>query len=76
MGDFANKKNVAYKIKIYAMKDGTIQVTGPIKNLLLFRDIMNMAERAVLEQIKAQAQQNNENRIVKPGLVIPATGRN
>jgi len=53
------------------MKDGSINVAGPIKNFMLFRDIMNAAERAVLT--KLADKQINEKRIVVPNIT---PGRN
>ena len=54
-----------YIIRQYA--DGRVEMTGNLSNFLAFRDIMNIAERAFLNQIRKQVQSN----IVVPSVVPP-----
>jgi hypothetical protein len=54
-----------YIIRQYA--DGRVEMKGNLTNFLVFRDIMNVVERAFLNQIRKQAQSN----IVVPGVVPP-----
>ena len=56
---------VEYHIKGFA--DGNVEISGPIKNLLLFRRIMNDAERAVLDMQERQARSS----IIQPKMIPP-----
>ena len=61
-------KQVVREIKILFFDDGSVQVTAPT-DFLLFRDIMNKAERAVINNAVQQ-----RSRIIKPELkaeIIP-----
>ena len=48
-----SQKTIA-KFVIEAFSDNTVQVADPINNLLLFRQVMNVAEKAVLDKITEQ----------------------
>ena len=61
----ANVVETEYIIRQYA--DGRVEMTGNLSNFLAFRDIMNIAERAFLNQIRKQVQSN----IVVPSVVAP-----
>jgi hypothetical protein len=62
------ENEVMFEIKIRAMKDGSINVSGPVQNFVLFRDIMNAAERAVLKKMQTQIQKEAQKRIIEPGM--------
>ena len=61
----ANVVETEYIIRQYA--DGRVEMKGNLSNFLAFRDIMNIAERAFLNQIRKQVQSN----IVVPSVVAP-----
>jgi len=60
-----NKVMVEINIKMY--EDESIRVSGPTDNFLIFRNVMNTAERAVLNKIASNLIKAKENKIVKPG---------
>ncbi len=64
----ARKVVVEYKIEV--LSDGNVSISGDLDNFLLFRDVMNKAERAVLERIAAGIKNRVNNRIVVPNLGI------
>lgn len=63
---------VIAEFHIRAFANGAIKIVGPINNFLLFRDIMNSAERAVLTEIQKQITKDaNEPRIIVPNMAPP-----
>lgn len=62
----ARQKKVAAKFVVTAFDDGSVEVTGPINNLALYTDVMNRAERAVLDTLKKSL----ESRIVIPEMKV------
>lgn len=50
--------------------DGSINVTGPIENFFLFRNVMNLAEQAVMDHIAKKSMRQKSN-IVVPNIVVP-----
>jgi len=58
-----DEQNIACKIEIILYDNGGIFVVGPVENFMLFRDMMNAAERIVLQKI-AQDFRNS--------LIVPA----
>lgn len=53
-----------YHIKVFA--DGNASIEGPIDNLLIYRDVMNKVERAVLNRFA----QGERSRIVVPKIGV------
>ena len=62
-----NNVQVAAELNIRMYSNGTVNVNGPIDNFFLFRNIMNLAERAVLEHI---AKKN----MAQPNIIVPKMG--
>jgi len=65
----ANTPVIEYLITVY--KDNRIQIKGEIDNFPLFRDVMNRAERAVLNRLQARLQEAQNNKIIVPNIVPP-----
>jgi len=61
-------RQVVAEISIKALANGNVEVFGPINNLLMFTDIMNKAERTVLNHTARSAQ--NKSNIIVPDLKI------
>jgi len=55
-------KEVIAEYTIRAFKGGGVEINGPCHNFLMFRQIMNQAEQAVLQNIIQQQQ----SRIIQP----------
>lgn len=58
--------DIVAEFRIVATKNGEVKVFGPIDNILGFFDVMNRAQRAVLNHF---AQQKN-NRIIVPEMKV------
>jgi hypothetical protein len=63
--------DIAFEYRITGYKNGSINVSGPINDLLFFRIAMNDAERAVLSHI----QQRAASPIVLPQSEIKLNGK-
>ncbi len=57
---------IVAEFTITAKGDGSVQVTGPFHNFLMFREIMCKAEQAVIHTIVKQSQ----SKIVVPDMKI------
>lgn len=70
-------KKVKFHIHIDVFEDGTTKVDAP-RDFLLFRDIMNSAERTIIAATIQAIQHEQQQRILRPVLkgVGPMTGRN
>ncbi len=64
----ANTIEAEYLIRLYA--GGRLEIRGNLDNFFLFRDVMNGAERIVLDRISKQLQAARGN-IIVPGIVPP-----
>ena len=68
------RQTILEEIKITMFQDGSIRVTGPaggaVNNFMAFREMMNAAERAVLEKIGKAMMKEQESQIVKPSSLV------
>ena len=58
----ANTVVAEYSIQLLANND--VRIIGNIDNFLFFRDVMNKAERAVLERSRERLQKAAQKRII------------
>jgi len=65
-------KSVIAKFTIELFSDGNVQVVGPIKSFVLFRQAMNLAERAILDMMKEEAERAQSG-IVVPDTIMPVS---
>jgi len=64
------RRTIAVEFKFTGYTDGSVTATGPIDNFLLYRDIMNRGERAILDRI-AKALQEKQSNIIVPSVNMP-----
>jgi len=76
MSDAVNQQKVVFKIEITAYDDGQILVQGPFDRPMVFFDLMNTAERTVLNRTAKQINEQAEKRIVTPNTNIKLAGIN
>lgn len=66
----AVKPIMTWTITLY--QNGGVSVNGLLDNFIVFRDVMNAAERAVIDRmVKAGQERQAQNRIVIPKMGMP-----
>ena len=60
-----NAKQVVAEFHIKVFADNNVSISGPIGNFFMYRDVMNKAERAILDKVAQQQQQK---------IVVPTLG--
>lgn len=60
--------NILAEYRITVDAKGQVFVNGPINNLMFFRKVMNVAEKAVIDHIERQMA--TQKRIIEPNLVV------
>lgn len=63
-------KKIVAKFEIIAYSDGNVEISGPIKDLFFYRQVMNKAEGAVLGLLKRDIAEESKIIQVKPKLRI------
>lgn len=63
------------EIKITVMSNGAVNYHGPLTDLLFITDVLNKAQRAVLEKF-IKERQKVSSKIVKPHMVLPNDFKN
>ena len=74
MAEGEKNSDVVFEINITVTRNGAIEVKGPTDNFMLFRDIMNNAERAVMNAMAAEVMKKTEKQIITRNTVL--AGRN
>lgn len=65
-------KKIIAKFEIMVYDDGNVQVSGPIKNYPFYFDVINKANRAVLNMWRKEIAEESKILRVKPHLVVPS----
>ena len=74
--DALNNQKVIFKVEITCYEDGQMSVTGPIEQPVIFFDIMNQAERIILNRVAETMKRQHESRIIKPEMKVAGCTKN
>ena len=66
MGKHKHEKKIVFKVTIEAYDNGSVTVNGPMDNFPGMIDVLNSAERAVIDRLASKIKQKSN--IVMPDL--------